>query len=318
MIAWRSTSIDFDPAIRSLRETKHGSHSEGYRKLQKLIIGCGYLGQRVAQKWLQAGDQVTVLTRSPERATELAKTGLQTLIGDLTRPESLPPFPACDTVLYAVGYDQSSGHSIEEVYLQGLDNFLARTTDACGKIIYISSTGVYGQNDGTWVDESSTCQPTRPGGAACLAAESLLASHPRGTGSIVLRLAGIYGPGRIPRQAAIEAGNPVVASENGYVNLIHVADAVEIILAAEACPDPPPVLLVSDGQPVLRGAYFQEIARLLGAPSPQFSVPDENSHQSRRATSDKRISNQQLLETLDISLQYPSFREGLAALLQAP
>ena len=286
--------------------------------MQKLIIGCGYLGQRVAQKWLQAGDQVTVLTRSPERASELAKTGLQTLVGDLTRPESLPPFPACDTVLYAVGFDRSSSHSIEEVYVQGLDNFLTRATDACGKIIYISSTGVYGQNDGSWVDESSPCQPTRPGGAACLAAESLLASHPRGTNSIILRLAGIYGPGRIPRRAAIEAGEPVVASENGYVNLIHVADAVEIILAAETCPDLPPVLLVSDGQPVLRGAYFQEIARLLGAPSPQFSVPDENSHQSRRATSDKRISNQQLLETLDISLQYPSFREGLAALLQAP
>ena len=135
---------------------------------------------------------------------------------------------------------------------------------------------------------------------------------------MVLRLAGIYGPGRIPRRAAIEAGKPVAASENGYMNLIHVADAVEIILAAEACPNLPPVLLVSDGQPVLRGAYFQEIARLLGAPSPQFSAPDKNSHQSKRATSDKRISNQQLLETLDVSLQYPSFREGLAALLQDP
>jgi len=286
--------------------------------VQKLIIGCGYLGQRVAQKWLQAGDQVTVLTRSSERATELNKTGLQTLVGDLTRPESLPPFPACDTVLYAVGYDRSSSHSIEEVYVRGLDNFLASATDACGKIIYISSTGVYGQDDGSWVNESSPCQPTRPGGAACLAAESLLASHPLGARSIVLRLAGIYGPGRIPRRAAIEAGEPVVASENGYMNLIHVADAVEVILAAEACPELPSVLLVSDGQPVLRGAYFQEIARLLGAPKPQFSPPAETSHQAGRATSDKRISNRQLQETLHLSFQYPSYREGLAALLQYP
>jgi len=285
--------------------------------VQKLIIGCGYLGQRVAQQWLQAGDQVTVLTRSTERASELSKAGLQTLVGDLTRPDSLPSFPACETVLYAVGYDRSSSQSIEEVYVQGLENFLARI-DPGGKVIYISSTGVYGQNDGSWVDEDSPCQPTRPGGVACLAAESLLASHPRGAGSIVLRLAGIYGPNRIPRRAAIEAGKPVAAAENGYLNLIHVVDAVEAILATEACLDLPPVLLVSDGQPVLRGTYFQEIARLLGAPKPQFSPPDEASHQAGRATSDKRISNRRLQETLPMSFQYPSYREGLAALLQCP
>ena len=284
--------------------------------MQKLIIGCGYLGQRVAQEWLQAGDQVTVLTRSTERAAELTKIGLQALIGDLTDPETLPTFPACDTVLYAVGYDRSSSHSIEEVYVQGLNNFLASTTDGFGRLIYISSTGVYGQNDGSWVDESSPCEPTRPGGAACLAAESLLARHPLGVRSTILRLAGIYGPGRIPRRAAIEAGEPVSANENGYVNLIHVADAVEVILAVETCSDLPPILLVSDGQPVLRATYFQEIARLLGAPSPQFTVPDPDSHQARRATGDKRISNQRLQETLAVSLQYPSFREGLAALLQ--
>jgi nucleoside-diphosphate-sugar epimerase len=110
----------------------------------------------------------------------------------------------------------------------------------------------------------------------------------------------------------------VAAAENGYLNLIHVVDAVEVILAAEACHNLPPVMLVSDGQPVLRGTYFQEIARLLGAPKPQFSPPDEASHQAGRATSDKRISNQRLLETLQISFQYPSFREGLAALLQNP
>ena len=285
--------------------------------MQKLIIGCGYLGQRVAQQWLQAGDQVTVLTRSTARASELSKAGLQTLVGDLTRPDSLPSFPACETVLYAVGYDRSSSQSIEEVYVQGLENFLARI-DPGGKVIYISSTGVYGQNDGSWVDEDSPCQPTRPGGVACLAAESLLASHPRGAGSIVLRLAGIYGPDRIPRRAAIEAGKPVAAAENGYLNLIHVVDAVEAILATEACLDLPPVLLVSDGQPVLRGTYFQEIARLLRAPKPQFSPPDETSHQAGRATSDKRISNRRLQETLHMSFQYPSYREGLAALLQCP
>ena len=83
---------------------------------------------------------------------------------------------------------------------------------------------------------------------------------------------------------------------------------VEVILAAEARHNLPPVMLVSDGQPVLRGTYFQEIARLLGAPKPQFSPPDEASHQAGRATSDKRISNRRLQETLPMSFQYKEGR----------
>ena len=272
----------------------------------------------MAQRWLQAGDHVSVLTRSPQRAEQLAAVGLDPLVGDLTDPDSLPAFPASDTILYAVGYDRSANKSIEEVTIQGLQNFLAQGPETSGKFIYISSTGVYGQDDGSWVDEESPCNPRRTGGIACLAAETLLANHSLGEQTTVLRLAGIYGPDRLPRRAAIEAGKPLATEDNGYLNLIHVDDAVQVILAAESSDSHSAVLLVSDGQPVLRRNYFQEMARLLQAPDPQFAAVDSLSHVAQRATTDKRISNQRLLSELAISFQYPSFREGLAALLQDP
>ncbi|MEC9001863.1 MAG: SDR family oxidoreductase [Planctomycetota bacterium] len=286
--------------------------------MHKLIIGCGYLGHRVARQWQQAGDHVSVLTRSAQRADQLAREGLHPLVGDLTDANSLPEFPACDTILYAVGYDRSSGASIQQVYVEGLKHCLDALPATSGRIIYISSTGVYGQDDGNWVDESSPCHPTRPGGVACLDAETLLKSHPRGVGSLVLRLAGIYGPNRLPRRAAIEAGESLATPADGYLNLVHVEDGVQAILAAESREHLPSLLLVSDGQPVLRGAYFEEMARLLDAPSPVFEPPDPASPAAQRATGNKRISNQRLLKELEISLKYPSFQEGLGSLLADP
>ena len=286
--------------------------------MRKLIIGCGYLGERVAAQWLQAGAQVSVLTRSQQRAEQLAGLGFDPLVGDLTEPDSLPQFPPCTTILYAVGYDRSSNKSIQEVYVEGLQNFLQRIPEVTGKLIYISSSGVFGQNDGSWVNENSPCNPCRPGGIACLAAEALLASHPLADRTTILRMAGIYGPDRLPRRTTIEAGEPLAADQHGYLNLIHVFDAVQVILAAEACETLSPLLLVSDGQPVLRSAYFQEMARLLQAPDPLFSAADPQSPGAQRASTNKRISNQQLLEELNISFRYPSFREGLAALLGSP
>lgn len=286
--------------------------------MHRLIIGCGYLGYRVAQQWQHQGDQVTVLTRSTKRAEQLSRVGLHPLVGDLTHPESLPPFPSCDTVLHAVGYDRSSGKSIQEVYVDGLSSLLDRLPASTGKVIYVSSTGVYAQDDGGWVDEDSPCHPRRPGGIACLAAETLLAQHPRGTDRSILRLAGIYGPGRVPRQAAIQAGDLLPAPPDGYLNLIHVEDAVQVILAIASGKDVPSLLLVSDGTPVLRRHYLEFISRLLEAPTPRFSPVDPDSHVAQRAAANKRICNRRLMQSLEISLQFPSFREGLHQLLTPP
>jgi nucleoside-diphosphate-sugar epimerase len=104
----------------------------------KLIFGCGYLGIRVARRWLAAGETVYALTRSAERAAALAREGIRPLVGDVTRPETLPNLPAADTVLFAIGHDAESGRSIRDTYVGGLKNVLAALSPAIGQFIYVS------------------------------------------------------------------------------------------------------------------------------------------------------------------------------------
>ncbi len=281
----------------------------------KLIVGCGYLGLRVARRWASQGDTVYAVTRSAARADEWRALGLQPIIADVTDPGSLRDLPVAETVLFAVGYDRSAGKAIGEVYVDGLRHLLDALPAGTGRVIYISSTGVYGECDGDWVDESTECRPLRDGGRACLAAEQVLAAHRLGERRVILRLAGIYGPGRIPRVAALQAGEPIDAPATGYLNLIHVDDAVEVVLTAEHRAATPSLYVVADGNPAVRRDYYAELARLVGAPPPQFIAPSADSPAAQRAASDKRIRNAHLVEDLQVQFRYPSYREGLAAIV---
>lgn len=286
--------------------------------MTKLIFGCGYLGRRVAKLWRQQGDEVVAVTRSPQKAEELRGDGLTPLVADLTRPDTLDAIAqlgGIDTVLFAVGYDRSSKTSIREVYADGLAAVLRVLPPSVRRFFYISSTGVYGQVEGDWVDEESPCRPTREGGQACLAAEQVLLQSPFAAQSIILRLAGIYGPDRIPRAKDLQAGAAIPAPSQGFLNLIHVDDAAQIVLLAEQHATPPKMYCVSDGQPVVRADYYAELARLLDAPPPRFIDPPPDSPAAQRAGSDKRISNQRLMAELQPQLLYPSYREGLAAIV---
>ena len=159
--------------------------------MTKLIFGCGYLGERVAQLWMKQGHMVMGVTRSEEHSLQLAKAGLFTIGADVTKSEtldclkSLPAYvPAneinrsIDTVLFAVGFDRSAGASIGEVYAGGVRNVLAALPSSVGRFIYISTTGVYGNAGGDWVDEETPPDPQRDGGRASLAAEQALAASP--------------------------------------------------------------------------------------------------------------------------------------------
>ncbi|HEV3003227.1 MAG TPA: SDR family oxidoreductase [Pirellulales bacterium] len=284
----------------------------------RLVIGCGYLGSRVARRWRESGDEVFVVTRCPQRAAALAAEGYRPLVADVTKPETLGGWPEAHTVLYAVGYDRRTAKSIEQVYVEGLQHVLAALRAPRGRFIYISSTGVHGGRDGAWVDEATPCRPTRRGGRACLDAEQVLLAHPLADRSVILRLAGVYGPGRIPRRAALQLGEPMAAPRDGYMNLIHIDDAVETVLAA--CHRPitlPRTYLVADGKPVRRHEYYAELARLAGGPAPRYIGPPDDSPAAQRASADKRIDNTRMLAELAISLRYPSFREGLAAIVES-
>ena len=287
--------------------------------MAKLIFGCGYLGHRVAKRWTDRGETVHVVTRSVARAEEFLQSGLQPHIADITQPETLIGLPHATTVLFAVGLDRSTGDSIKNVYVHGLRHVLAALiTEGCPveRFIYISSTGVYGQSAGEWVDEDSPCGPTREGGQACLAAEQLLVNHAIGGKAVILRMAGIYGPNRLPRKRDLQRQKPMLVAD-GYLNLIHVDDAADIVLAADAYAAEssrlPAKFVVADGNPVKRRTYYTELARLLQLGKPEFCVPDLGQPGAARRMGSKRARTTRLMQELQPNLNFPSYREGLAA-----
>jgi nucleoside-diphosphate-sugar epimerase len=308
--------------------------------MTKLIFGCGYLGERVAKLWIQQGHMVMAVTRDENRALELGIAGMFTIGADVTKPgsldcfKSLPRFSmaervagpnksvrpinevnAIGTVLYAVGHDRTSSQSIHEVYTGGVKNVLAALPSDVGRFIYISTTGVYGNAGGEWVDEDTPPDPRRDGGRASLAAEQVLKESRFADHGVVLRLAGLYGPGRIPFLDKLRAGEPIPAVSTGFLNLIHVDDAAAVVVAAIEHAVKRPVYCVSDGHPVERGKYYREVARLIGAAPPTFVTPDLNSPRAARAEADRRVKNARMLADLGVTLQYPDYRAGLAAIL---
>lgn len=281
-----------------------------------LIFGCGYLGRRVADRWLAAGNSVVAVTRSEQRAAELAASGIVPHVGDICDPHSLRNLPeAVDTVLFAVGFDRSPGQSQEDVFVGGLRNVVTAVGRRCRRFVYISSTSVYGQSDGGWVDESSPCEPKQPGGAACLAAERVLfdafsTRDPAQSSAVVLRLGGIYGPQRLlTRIAELKAGTPLAGFSDAWLNLIQVDDAASAVLAAGRHESPPDTVIVTDDEPVQRGVYYTRLAELVGAPPPTFDVTQDRARGAGGLN--KRCSNRRLREVLEVELRYPTFEQGL-------
>ena len=281
----------------------------------RLIFGCGYLGRHVAQRWLDQGDHVCAVTRSNERAEQFSADGFTPIVADVTDPSALVDLPHANSVLYAVGYDRRADKSIDEVYQAGMRNVLEALPNSVERIIYISTTGVYGDAGGDWIDEQTPPDPQRPGGIASLGAEEALRQSPFADRGVSLRLAGIYGPDRLPYLAKLRAGEPIEAPQSGWLNLIHVDDAAAAVVAAADVQAPPKVVCVSDGDPPQRGEYYAEVARLLDAPPPRFGQPEESSPRAKRAQASKRVRNDLMRAELGVRLAYPTYREGLKAIV---
>ena len=130
--------------------------------------------------------------------------------------------------------------------------------------------------------------------------------------AVVLRLAGIYGPGRVPYVELLRAGDPIAAPRLGWLNLIHVEDAASATIAAADHADPPSIVCVADGKPPQRGDYYAEASKILGAAEPRFTEPPPDSPRAARAAANKRVRNLLLRGRLGVELAYPTYREGLA------
>jgi nucleoside-diphosphate-sugar epimerase len=275
----------------------------------RLIVGCGYLGARVAARWLAAGSRVFAMTRSPARAAELAARGIEPLVADVTKPETIQGLPEVATVFWAVGFDRTSGTSHRDVHVAGL----GRVLDALPgrpRPILSSSTGVWGDEDGRVVNEQTPAHPSREAGEVLLDAEALLQSHRLGPG-VALRFAGLYGPDRLPRIADLRAGRPLPADPDSWLNLIHVDDAALVVCTVADAAQPRPLYVVSDGRPVRRGAWYDHLARLTGSPPPAW---DPAAPRTRGA--DKRVDPSLLFGDLPLALAHPDALAAMATLLR--
>lgn len=279
-----------------------------------LILGCGYLGERVAEAWHTLGRQVTAVTRSSTRADQWRQRGWTPYLGDVGDPATLQNLPAADTVLFAIGYDRQGPHSQRAVYVDGLAAVLSVMKSRCRRFLYVSSSSVYGQQDGEWVDEAAPCVPTQLGGQLCLEAEGLVhAAFPAPGAAVVLRFAGIYGPGRLlSRIETLRAGQPLTGRPDAWLNLIHVDDGAAAVVAAAAAATPSDCYLVCDDHPVPRGDYYHQLADAVGAPVPTF---DESTPAKRGSGGlNKRCRNARLHAELLPTLRYPTYRDGLSDL----
>lgn len=273
------------------------------------VFGCGYLGEPVCKVLQQSGWKVATLTRNRQRAKELTARGYEVVVGDWRDGRVAQLLPErISRVLIAVGHDSKSSASRFETYVLGLQRVLPRIP-LSADLVYVSSTGVFHQDGGVWVDETSSTRPTSEGGAAHLAAEQTLWRYRRGGEgkTVVLRMAGLYGPGRVPRLAHVASGGEM-AVPDGYLNLIYRSDALKAILRAWEHPQPSPLYVVSDGCPVDRREFYREVARVWEKPEPQFVTGG-----SGRSEGSKRVWSARALRDLLRPLDQPTYREGLRA-----
>jgi nucleoside-diphosphate-sugar epimerase len=279
---------------------------------RRLIIGCGYLGKRVASRWLAAGDTVYATTRSRAHADQFEAMGLHPLQGDVTAAadaaNGLPTLPTVDTVLWAVGFDRTAPASYEDVHVTGLQRLLDRLPGQ-PRFIFISSTGVWGDGSGGFVNETTPPTPAREAGRALVAAEARLQAHRHGPG-VVLRLAGLYGPDRLPRLADLQAGKPLPADPASWLNLIHIDDAAAVACDVAELSAPRPLYVVSDGSPIRRRDWYEGLARITGNPSPAW---DPAASQSRGG--DKRVDSRLIWTDLGHGPDQPDALQAVQQLL---
>lgn len=282
-----------------------------------LVVGCGYLGRRVVSLALQDGWRVFGTTRqSPERIEAL---GARPIRLDWDDARTLASLPSVDAVVVAVAYDRRSRVDRDASQVGGLRRLIQSLDrgDRRARICYVSTTGVYHQTGGVWVDETSPTFPARAGGRAHLRAESVLRQCRGNQTYSILRLAGIYGPGRVPRAADVRAGREIASPSNGYLNLIHVDDAARGVMASLQVARPSRLYVVADDAPVIRKHFYEEIARQVSAPSPRFVTPDSDSGVAWRSTTNKRVWNRRFKQELIPRLTFPSYVEGLTDVLSS-
>jgi nucleoside-diphosphate-sugar epimerase len=281
-----------------------------------VIIGCGDIGRRVGALWRSRKAQVYGVARGNATAAAMGEVGIVPIRGDLDDPTSLAELKVGGALVYYFAPPPASGGRDTRMrnFVRGLD-----AGEPPARIVYLSTTGIYGDSGGGWINEDTPPNPQTDRARRRLDAETILRgwAAARDVAWVILRVPGIYGPGRLPVQRLRERKPVLEPAACGYTNRIHAEDLARVGVAAADGPAGA-IYNVSDGQPGTMTDYFNRVADALGLPRP----PVVDREEARRVMTpamlsylaeSRRIDNRRMRERLGMTLLYPDLETGLAA-----
>jgi nucleoside-diphosphate-sugar epimerase len=277
------------------------------------VLGCGYVGLELARQ-LDGDHEVVGVRRSETGLEAVEETGAAAVRADVTDAASLEAVPDVDAVVFAASSGGRGAEAARRVYVEGLrtvvEAFGARRNPP-DRLVYTSSTGVYGDHGGDWVDETTPLEPTTEKTEVLATAERVAREEApeRGIDGAVARFAGLYGPGRYRLERYLEG--PVT---EGYLNMIHRDDAAGVVRFMLESTDEE-LLVAVDDEPVEKWTFADWLADECGVERPPKRTEAErleadlSAAARRRILTSKRCSNDRLRE-LGYELRYPTYREG--------
>jgi len=287
------------------------------------ILGCGYVGLKLGRQLAPEHDVVGV-RRSADGIAAIEAVGLEAVQADVTDPAGLADVPDADVVVFAASSGGRGADAARGVYVEGqrtaIDHFGSRSSPP-DRYLYTSSTGVYGDHGGDWVDEETPLEPTTDKTDVLATAERVALEDPgeHGIDGTVARLAGLYGPGRYRLERYLQG--PVTA---GYLNMVHrddAAGAVRHLVEADVARNE--VVLVVDDEPVEKWEFADWLAAQCGVDAPpkrtvedRLAEDDLSTAARRRLQTSKRCANDKL-GGLGYEFEYPTYREGYEAAIEA-
>ncbi|KAA9006672.1 SDR family oxidoreductase [Histidinibacterium aquaticum] len=273
-----------------------------------LSLGHGYSARALARLLLPQGWEIIGTTRTPEKAADLAETGISPVVwpgADLS-----PHIDRATHILASAAPGEDGDPILNEIG----DQLAAASPEWVG---YLSTTGVYGDHEGDWVDETTPLAPSTKRGQHRVEAEAQWCAT--GLPLHIFRLAGIYGPGRGPFSKVRKGTARRIVKRGQVFSRIHVDDIAQVLAASIARPDPGAVYNVCDDDPAPPQDVIAHAAELLGKPLPpeeDFETAEMSPMARSFYAESKKVSNRRIKEELGVRLLYPDYRAGLAALLE--
>lgn len=285
-----------------------------------VIVGCGDIGERVAALHAQHKAVVTAIVRGTDHLRELQKLGLQTQAMDLDDANTLQLSMLTDAAVYY--FAPPVGEGTVDTRMQNFLTALQAQNIRPQKIVYISTSGVYGDTRGDWVDETSPAKPDNDRSQRRWSAEQQLRAYENSSGVpvVVIRVGGIYGPGRLPMRQ-VQSQRPVLRyEESGYTNRIHSDDLAQVCVAAMEKGKAGDIFNATDGYPGTMAQYFTDVALALGYPAPeQITMAEAEATLNEALLSylreSRRMRNDRIINELGVKLRYEDFTVGLKAVI---